>query len=33
MSDPCTLTMNGVVMGMTSTDIIKHLSGQEAYQW
>ncbi|XP_065915346.1 DNA polymerase alpha subunit B-like [Dysidea avara] len=32
MSDPCVLVVNGIVMGMTSTDIIKHLSGQEAYQ-
>ena len=30
---PLYSAVNGIVMSMTSTDIIKHLSGQEAYQW
>ncbi|XP_066282662.1 DNA polymerase alpha subunit B-like isoform X2 [Branchiostoma lanceolatum] len=29
VSDPCTLTINGVVVGLTSTDILFHLGGEE----
>ena len=29
MSDPCTIVVNGVTIGLTSTDILLHLGSEE----
>ena len=32
VSDPCTLAINNIVFGITSTDVLFHLSAEEVAQ-
>ena len=32
LSDPCTIDVNGYTLGMTSTDVLFHMGGEEIAQ-